>query len=68
MADDHARRDFWGALFDRAKADWAAMANAVAAFEPVVMVTDPEQASEARKMCSEGVESPADPHRRLVDA
>ena len=48
--------DFWGALFDRAKADWATMANAVAAFEPVVMVTDPEQASEARAMCGEGVE------------
>ena len=32
------------------------MANAVAAFEPVVMVTDPEQASEARAMCGEGVE------------
>ncbi len=50
------RRAFWGVLFDRAKADWAAMANAVAAFEPVVMVTDPEQAAEARTMCGEGVE------------
>jgi agmatine deiminase len=50
------RREFWADLFDRAKTDWAAMANAVAAFEPVVMVTDPEQASEARAMCGEGVE------------
>jgi agmatine deiminase len=50
------RTAFWGALFDRAKADWATMANAVAAFEPVVMVVDPEQASEARSMCGEGVE------------
>jgi agmatine deiminase len=50
------RADFWGDLFDGAKSDWAAMANAVAAFEPVVMVTDPEQASEARAMCGEGVE------------
>jgi agmatine deiminase len=48
--------DLWGALFDHAKADWATMANAVAAFEPVVMVADPEQASEARAMCGEGVE------------
>lgn len=50
------RRGFWADLFDRAKADWASMANAVAAFEPVVMVTDPEQASEARAMCGDGVE------------
>ena len=35
------RTEFWGQLFERAKADWATMANAVAAFEPVVMVTDP---------------------------
>ena len=50
------RTEFWGQLFERAKADWAIMANAVAAFEPVVMVADPEQASEARAMCGEGVE------------
>jgi agmatine deiminase len=50
------RRDFWGDRFDQAKADWAIVANAVAAFEPVVMVTDPEQASEARAMCGDGVE------------
>ncbi len=52
----NTRKGFWGELFDRATADWATMANAVAAFEPVVMVTDPEQASEARAMCGEGVE------------
>ena len=50
------RAAFWGGLFDRAKADWATMANTVAAFEPVVMVTDPEQSSEARAMCGGGVE------------
>lgn len=50
------RAEFWGDLFDRAKADFAAMANAVAAFEPVVMVTDPAQAPEARAMCSHSVE------------
>jgi agmatine deiminase len=50
------RRGFWGPLFDRAKSDWATMANAVAAFEAVVMVADPDQASEARAMCGEGVE------------
>jgi len=50
------RTALWGALFDRAIADWATMANAVAAFEPVVMVVDPEQATEARSMCGGGVE------------
>ena len=50
------RTEFWGQLFERAKADWATVANAVAAFEPVVMITDPEQASEARAMCGEGIE------------
>jgi agmatine deiminase len=50
------RAAFWGALFDRAKADFGAVANAVAAFEPVVMVADPEQVVEARTMLSGDVE------------
>ena len=50
------RRDFWGDLFGQAKADWATVANAVASFEPVVMLADPEQVPEARAMCGEGVE------------
>ena len=50
------RAEFWGALFDRAKADFAAVANAVAAFEPVVMVADPEQVVEARARLSGDVE------------
>jgi agmatine deiminase len=50
------REEFWGDLFGRAKADFATMANAVAAFEPVVMVTDPTQATEARLLCGAGVE------------
>jgi agmatine deiminase len=50
------RRSFWGDLFGRAKEDWATVANAVTAFEPVVMVADPAQASEARAMCAGGVE------------
>ncbi|HEY7478332.1 MAG TPA: agmatine deiminase family protein, partial [Actinomycetota bacterium] len=32
------RAAFWADRFERAKDDWAAVANAVAAFEPVVMV------------------------------
>ena len=50
------RREFWGELFARAKEDWATVANAVAAFEPVVMAADPAQASEARAKCGDGVE------------
>ena len=50
------RRGFWADRFDEAKRDYAAVANAVAAFEPVVMVCDPEQRAEARALCAEGVE------------
>jgi agmatine deiminase len=50
------RKELWRGLIDEAKRDFATMANAVAAFEPVVMVADPSQESEARAMCGEGVE------------
>jgi agmatine deiminase len=50
------RRDFWADRFDEAKRDYAAVANAVAAFEPVVMVCDPDQQVEARRLCADGVE------------
>ncbi len=51
-----ARLDLWGSLMEQAKLDFAAMANAVAAFEPVIMVADPSAASDARSLCGEGVE------------
>jgi agmatine deiminase len=50
------RRELWGDRFDEAKHDYAAVANAVAAFEPVVMACDPDQEAEARSRCGEGVE------------
>ena len=50
------RRDLWGELYERACLDFAAVANAVAAFEPVVMVADPSEAEAARRRCGEGVE------------
>lgn len=50
------RADFWGDLFDRAKADYATVATTIAAFEPVVMVADPPQAAEVRAICGGGVE------------
>ena len=50
------RRDLWADRFEEAKRDYVAVANAVAAFEPVVMVVDPDQESEARSLCGGGVE------------
>jgi agmatine deiminase len=50
------RGDLWGDLFEQAKRDYAAVASAVASFEPVVMVADPPQSAEARAMCAEGVD------------
>jgi agmatine deiminase len=50
------RQDLWGDRFEEAKRDYAAVANAVVAFEPVVMVVDPDQEAEARALCSDAVE------------
>ncbi len=51
------RQAFWGPLFDRAKADYAAVAQAVTAFEPVIMVCNPGEANEVRDRCGAGVET-----------
>jgi agmatine deiminase len=50
------RSDMWGLEFSRAKADYAQIANAIAAFEPVLMAADPAQEAEARRACGAGVE------------
>jgi agmatine deiminase len=50
------RVELWGDLFERAKLDYAEVANAIAAFEPLVMVTDPDQADEARSFLTARVE------------
>ena len=50
------RRELWADRFDEARRDYAAVANAIAAFEPVVMVCDPDQQPEARRSCGEAVE------------
>jgi len=50
------RLDLWGDLFQDAKADYADVANAIAAFEPVVMVANPEQVDEARGYLTGNVE------------
>jgi agmatine deiminase len=49
------RGDFWGGYYERAKDEYAAVANAIAAFEPVLMVANPGQAAEAEQRCSSGV-------------
>jgi agmatine deiminase len=51
-----ARDGIWGAHGAEAEEDYATVANAVAAFEPVLMAADPSGAAEARRRCGEGVE------------
>src|SRR4051794_9984733 len=46
----------WGERFEQARADHATVANAVAAFEPVLMAADPSQAREARAACAAEVD------------
>lgn len=51
------RRSLWGDVLDRAKAEHAGVANAVAAFEPVTVVCASEaDAAEARAACTGGCE------------
>jgi agmatine deiminase len=50
------RRDLWGDLFEDAQREYAGVANAIAAFEPVVMIVDPSQESEARPFLTSDVE------------
>jgi agmatine deiminase len=51
------REELWGETLEQARADYAAVANAVGAFEPVTMIANPgEQAAQARAACSEAVE------------
>src|ERR1700728_54237 len=51
------RTELWGDTLARARADYAAVANAIAAFEPVTMIANPgEQSAQARAACGRGVE------------
>ena len=51
------RRELWGPLLARAREDHAAVASAIAAFEPVTMIANPgAEAGQARAMCAAGVE------------
>lgn len=56
-----ARRELWGETLEQAKADYAAVANAIAAFEPVTMVVAPGAEAEARAMLAGNVELVVEP-------
>jgi agmatine deiminase len=51
-----ARESMWQERFTQAQADHAEVANAIAAFEPVLMAADPRFASEARRLCADAVD------------
>jgi agmatine deiminase len=51
-----ARESMWQERFAQAQADHAEVANAIAAFEPVLMAADPRHVAEARRLCSENVD------------
>ena len=55
------RGSLWKKYFDRAKSDYAEVARAIAAFEPLVMVCDPGNEAEVRNLCGSGVEPLAVP-------
>ena len=51
------RTELWGETLAQARADYATVANAVAAFEPVTMIANAgEQAAQARAACTDAVE------------
>jgi len=52
-----ARLELWGDGLAEAKAEYAAVARAIAAFEPVVMVAPEGRSQEVRDACGEGVEA-----------
>ena len=50
------RRELWASELAAAKAEYAGVANAIAAFEPVLMVAAPGRGEEARAACASAVE------------
>lgn len=51
-----ARQRMWGARYEAACAEYAAVATAIADFEPVFMVCQPGEAATVRAYCGRGVE------------
>ncbi|MHA6757473.1 agmatine deiminase family protein [Streptacidiphilus sp. PAMC 29251] len=50
------RAQLWGNVLQQVRAEYAAVANAIAEFEPVTMVAVPGQGAGARELCGAGVE------------
>jgi agmatine deiminase len=51
------RTELWGPTLERARRDYAAVANAIAAFEPVTMIANPgHDSASARAACAGAVE------------
>jgi agmatine deiminase len=50
------RESLWGARMADVKREYAGVANAIAAFEPVLMVAAPGRVAEVRELCSDAVE------------
>ncbi len=50
------RAELWGDRIEQARVEYAGVANAIAAFEPVLMIAPPALAGEARAMLSGDVE------------
>jgi agmatine deiminase len=51
------RRELWGETIEQARSDYAAVANAIAAFEPVTMIANPgEDTDTARAVCTSAVD------------
>ena len=51
------REALWGPVFERAKQDYATLARAITAFEPVIIVCNPGEAGEVRDLCGTGIEA-----------
>jgi agmatine deiminase len=49
------RPELWREHLERAREDYARVARAIAAFEPLTMICDPAQAAEARRMCGPAI-------------
>lgn len=50
------RKSLWGELFEQAKRDYADVARAIAAFEPVVMICRPGDAADVLHHCGSAVQ------------
>ncbi|MFI9630338.1 agmatine/peptidylarginine deiminase [Streptomyces sp. NPDC052042] len=50
------RPDLWGEVLDEVRCEYAAVARAIAEFEPVTMVACPGQGDQARALCGDSVE------------